>query len=168
MLTNTIYSDERSAAVIKTLNKQDVIDLFLSSVHHSSPTRSKLSIHMKSLKLAGQSVSAAAAQSFEDLVRTSLPEVDASAWRDAVEGDEPSLMDFGQYWMKVLNSDTGKLLLMQIPSLLEKYPASGQQVDEKRPSATYIEDIKSFRAGLKTTIDPGPIVEWNDLPIARF
>ncbi|PPQ98811.1 hypothetical protein CVT24_003365 [Panaeolus cyanescens] len=160
--------NERSAAVLKTLKKQDVVDLFLSNVHPSSVTRAKLSVHMKSLKPVGQSVSTAASQAFEDLVRSSLPEIDARGWRNAVDGEEPSLMDFGQYWMKVLNSDAGKLVLMQLPALLEKYPSPGQEADARKPGVTYIEDIKAFRAGLKPTTDPGPMVNWNDLPTARF
>lgn len=145
-----------------------MLDLFLKQVHPSSPTRSKLSVHMVSQKPRPKRVSATAAEAFEVLVRGVLPEVNEKAWRTSLDEDGPTLIEFGKYWVNVLNSEEGKKLLVQLPSLVDKYPVEGEDDNRKAPNATYIEDMRAFKAGLTTSVDPGPMVEWNDLPVPRF
>ncbi|KAJ3510226.1 hypothetical protein NLJ89_g4805 [Agrocybe chaxingu] len=160
--------NEKDANLLTTITKDDVLRLFLSNVHPSSATRSKLSVHMISQKPRLKRVSSAAAQAFEVLVHQSFPDIEAMAWRSAIEGEIPSLIEFGQYWMKILNSDTGRKLLSQLPQLVEEYPAAEEDEDRRRPDVTYIEDKKAFKNGLTVSVDPGPMVEWNDLPQSRF
>jgi len=123
---------------------------------------------MVSQKPRPKRVSAAAAEAFEVLVRGILPEVDEKAWRTSLDEEGPSLIEFEKYWVKVLNSEEGKKLLAQLPSLVEKYPVEGEDDNYRAPNATYIEDMRAFKAGLTASVDPGPMVEWNDLPVPRF
>jgi len=85
-----------------------------------------------------------------------------------VEGDTPSLMEFGQYWLKNLNTEEGKKVLAQLPALLNKYPVAGEDDDSKRADVVYIEDQKAFKGGLLPSVNPGPLEQWNDFPQARI
>jgi len=136
----------------------------MNRVHPSSQIRSKLSVHMASQKPRPKRVSSAAAQAFEVLLRQAFPDIDEKAWRNSVEGETPSLVEFGQYWLKVLSTDEGKKVLAQLPPLLKEYPVAGEEDDHKRTDAIYIEDQKAFKAGLLPAVNPGPLEQWNDLP----
>jgi len=140
----------------------------MSKVHPSSQTRSKLSVQMVSQKPRPKRVSSAAAQAFEVLLRHAFPEVDEKAWRNVVEDDTPSVTEFGQYWLKVLNTDEGKQILGRLPALLNEYPVAGEDEDSKRSDITYIDDQKAFKRSLALSLVPGPLVEWNDLPQSKF
>ncbi|KAF8798143.1 hypothetical protein BYT27DRAFT_7124234 [Phlegmacium glaucopus] len=160
--------NEHDAFLLKTITKDDVLSLFMTHVHPDSKTRTKLSIHMVSQKIRPKQVSIAASQAFEMLVHEAFPDVDEKAWKESVDGDTLNLVDFGHYWLKVLNSDDGRKLLAQLPVLVEKYPVAGEGEEQKRSDVTYIKDPKAFKADLAVSVDPGPLVEWNDLPVPRF
>ena len=123
---------------------------------------------MVSQKTRIKTVSLAASQAFETLVHEAFPDVDEKAWKESVESDVVSIVEFGQYWLKVLDSDEGRKLLAQLPVLVDKYPADGEGEDRRRSDVTYIEDSKAFKAGLTVSVDPGPFVHWNDLPVSRL
>jgi insulysin len=160
--------DEKDAALIRTITKSDVLDLFMSKVHPSSPTRSKLSVQMLSQKPRPKLVSSAASQAFEVLLRQAFPDIDEKAWRNSVDGEIPSLIEFGQYWQKVLKTEEGEKVLAQLPALLAEYPVAGEDDDPKRTDVIYIEDKKAFKAGLLPAVNPGPLEQWNDLPRSKI
>ena len=159
---------DKDAALIETITKNDVLELFMAKVHPSSQTRTKLSVQMTSQKPRPKLVSSAAAQAFEVLLRHACPGIDEKGWRNAIEGESPALNDFGQYWLKVLVTEEEKKLLQQLPALLEEYPVAGEDEDRKREDVKYIEDPKTFKAGLTPSVNPGPLVEWNDLPQSKI
>jgi insulysin len=123
---------------------------------------------MVSQKIRAKKVSIMASQAFETLVHKAFPDVDEKAWKESVESHALSLVEFGHYWLKVLDSDEGRKLLAQLPLLVDKYPVDGEGEDPKRSDAAYIEDLKAFKAGLAASVNPGPFVQWNDLPVSRF
>ena len=153
---------------MKTITKDDVLSLFMTHVHPASKTRSKLSMHMVSQKIRTKKVSLAASQAFETLVHEAFPNVDEKAWKEFVESDTLSLVEFGHYWLKVLDSDEGRKFLAQLPVLVDKYPVDGEGEDRRRSDVTYIEDPKAFKAGLTASVDPGSFEQWNDLPVSRL
>jgi insulysin len=159
---------EKDAFFLKTITKDDVLSLFMTHVHPASKTRTKLSMHMVSQKIHTKKVSLAASQAFETLVHEAFPDVDEKSWKNSIESDALSLVEFGHYWLKVLNSDDGRKLLAQLPVLVDKYPVDGEGEDRRRSDVTYIEDPKAFKAGLTVSVDPGPFVQWNDLPASRL
>src|SRR5258705_24518 len=118
LILTKLCLDEKDAVLIRTITKSDVLDLFMSKVHPSSQTRSKLSVQMLSQKPRPKRVSSAAAQAFELLLRQAFPDLDEKAWRNSVEEEIPTLREFGQYWLKVLNTEEGKQVLAQLPGLL--------------------------------------------------
>jgi len=159
---------EKDALFLKTITKDDVLSLFMTHVHPSSKTRAKLSMHMVSQKIRTKKVSLAASQAFETLVHEAFPDVDEKAWKESVESDTLNLVEFGHYWLKILDSDEGRKCLAQLPVLVDKYPVDGEGEDRRRSDITYIEDPKAFKAGLTVSVDPGPFVQWNDLPVSRL
>lgn len=162
--------DENDAHLLKTVTKGDVIKLFLSNVHPSSATRSKLSVHMTSQKPRPKKVSAAASAAFQILVREAQVAVDELAWKESLGGDgTPLATDFANYWKQAFASKkNAEHLLETIPGLVEKYPVDGEGQDQARSDITYVTDLKEFKAGLESSVDPGPMVQWGDLPVSRF
>jgi hypothetical protein len=156
--------------LLKTVTKDDVFALFLTHVHPSSPSRSKLSVQMRSEKPRPKKVSAAASREFEALVRSAQLEVDEAKWRESLGDDgTPLLVDFLNYWKQVLSStEGGSQLLDALPDLVEKYPVEGEGAERLRSDVTYIENLSVFKGDLTPSIDPGPMVQWGDLPVSRF
>ncbi|KAJ6490605.1 Metalloenzyme, LuxS/M16 peptidase-like protein [Mycena vitilis] len=162
---------EKDAAFIEHVTKDDVLKMFLADVHPASQTRAKLSVHMQSQKPRLPRVSSAATEAFAVLVReTAVDGVTEAAWNDAPSGeDHPQLPDFVKYWAGVLGDKAGgQELLGKIPDLVAKYPVPGEGEDVRRPGVTYIEDVEAFKSTLVPSVDTGPMVQWNDLPISKF
>lgn len=165
---------ENDADLLKLIAKHDVLSLFLSHVHPSSPTRSKLAVHMRSQKPRPKKLSVAATQEFERLLRAAGLGIDETQWREELPGDgTPIVGDFVTYWKSVLEQgavakEVTQELLMAIPPLLGKYSVEGEGDEKVREGATYIQDVKAFKASLKVSGEPRPLVEWGDLPISRF
>ena len=161
-------SDENDANVLENVTKDEVLSLFLSKVHQSSSSRGKLSVHMISQKAHSKHVSAKAAEVFISEVATRIPGVDAQAWRAELD-EKPLLQDFATYWSgKIGDSDAGKTVLERLPEIVKDHPAEGESQHYSKPSAKYIEDLAQFKGTLQPSVDPGPMVDWNDLPISRF
>ncbi|KAF8911060.1 Metalloenzyme, LuxS/M16 peptidase-like protein [Gymnopilus junonius] len=160
--------NEKDAEFLRTVTRNDVFHLFMSQVHPSSTTRAKLSVHMVSQKPRPKSVSRPAAAAFESLVRQAFPDLDDKTWKPYVGDGEPTIIEFGQHWLKALNSDEGKKLLAELPRLVEEHPVDEDHDDGQLSGVTYIKDMKAFKDTLEPSIDPGPMVEWNDLPVPRF
>ncbi|KAJ7723946.1 Metalloenzyme, LuxS/M16 peptidase-like protein, partial [Mycena maculata] len=160
---------EKDAEFIKDVTKEDVLKLFLSDLHPASPTRAKLSVHMRSQKPRQPRVSSAAAEAFTALVREkNLDGVTETTWKDAPSGDEnPQLPDFEKYWSGAVGGTAGgQDLLCMIPDLVARYPVPGESEDAPRPGVTYITDVETFKQGLVASVDPGPMVQWGDLPVS--
>ncbi|THU88604.1 hypothetical protein K435DRAFT_679530 [Dendrothele bispora CBS 962.96] len=159
------YRNTIDADMLREITKDDVLSLFMSKVHPSSKTRSKLSIHMKSQKPPTKHVSTAAAQAFEVLLHETPLELNGVAWKETLGDDTPKLDAFQTYWASVLEGkEGGEALLAAIPELVAKYPLEGEGADPAQDSVTFIEDLKVFKTVLQPALDPGPMVNWGDLP----
>ncbi|KAG6860960.1 hypothetical protein C0995_005624 [Termitomyces sp. Mi166 len=156
------------ARLLQGVTKNDVLDLFLSRVHPSSTTRSKLSVHMISHKTHPKKVSIVASRAFDALLREAG--VDAETWKTSLSGDEtPLATDFINYWKQALEKEPDSARLINaIPELVERYPAPGEGKDVPRSDVTYIKNLKAFKASLAESVHSGPLVQWGDLPISRF
>ena len=175
MLTPDFILGSKDVKILQTITKSDILDLFLTRIHPSSPTRSKLSIHCLSQKPRPKQISTAAGQAIASLARAAGVVVDDADWQEELGSDPASsIADFEKYWKDVLVEPTVKLavaqqILAEIPSLAEKYPAEGDIEDSvKRPDVTYIDDLKAFRATLTKSDTPEPLENWGDLPTSKF
>jgi len=153
-----------------------VLKLFLSKVHPSSPTRSKLAVHCRSQVPRPKQVSTAAAQAFVDLVRSADVVVDEIGWQEELVSDPaPTVNDFEKYWKDFLiepgvKPEVAQQLLGQIPSLVEQYPKAGEDEDGamRQNSVNYIEDPKAFKTTLTPTEPPKPLVAWDELMVSKY
>jgi len=130
---------------------------------------------MRSQKPRPRKVSSAASQAFEALVQgAGVMALNEGPWKDAVGTDLPSLPDYIKYWHGVLMeggmvADRAKELLAKAPVFVEKYPAEGDDDDSVTiKGATYIDDVKAFKASLEVSELVRPLVEWGDLPVPKF
>ncbi|KDQ61093.1 hypothetical protein JAAARDRAFT_32094 [Jaapia argillacea MUCL 33604] len=169
----------KDAEVLQSVTKDDVLSIFLSHIHPSSPNRSKLSVHLRSQKPPPKKVGLAARTAFKTLVKESTIPVDQHESGEeefADDEEDPLITDFAKHWHGLLapsaDPETMKKLLLEIPKLVEQHPVQGEGEDnegtQKREGVTYIEDVKAFKASLKPSGDPKPIVEWGDLPLSKF
>ncbi|KAF9495865.1 hypothetical protein BDN71DRAFT_1447054 [Pleurotus eryngii] len=170
--------NEADAKLLQEVTKKDVLTLFLTHVHPSSPSRAKLSVHMRSQKPRPPKISHAAAQAFEVLAQSTgvLPE-DAQSWKDTLgKEDAPiSSADFTKHWVEVFGKISAPLsqekiqeFVTQMQALAKKYPVEGEDEDQPRPGVIYFEDASSFKSSLQVAPDPGPMVQWDDLPTPKF
>lgn len=144
--------------------------LFLSHVHPSSRSRSKFSVQMRSQKPRPKRISEAACREFEALVRTAQLEVDEAKWKESLGDDGPPLLaEFLNYWKQILSSKERRSQLLEaITELAGRYPVAGEGEEHPHSNVTYIQDLKAFKGSLKVSVDPGPMIQWGDLPVSRF
>jgi insulysin len=152
------------------VTREDVEALFLSAVHPSSKTRSKLSVHMISQKPRTKKVSPEAAQTFAKSIAARFPNISSEGWKEEL-GTSPTEAGFTQYWLaKLGESEESKALLGSIATLINQYPAPGEKQLQSKSAAKYygLQDVASFKAGLAAVPPTGPLVEWNDLPSSKL
>lgn len=160
---------ENDASLLKDITKDNVLSLFLSHVHPSSSTRAKLSVHMHSQK-PPKRISTEAAHAFALLAREAGHIISDDDFM-VIMGTDGTVtpQEFVKHWAGLLGDmDDAKSLFLSLPALVNKYPIEGEGDDQPWPNAHYIEDLRSFKSNLSTTIDQGPFVEWGDLPIPRL
>lgn len=97
---------------------------------------------------------------------------DAQRWKENLTGDgDPAIEHVTTYWQSILSSEDSAItekLLAEIPVLAAKYPSSSDYEGKLRPGITLVEDPKVFKATLRTSQPPRPVVEWGDLPISKY
>ena len=161
------------AEYLTTVTKQDVLSLFLSRVHPSSKTRSKLSIHAQSQKTPPKHVSRAAADAFAEVMQEHFIEIEDVDWSTSLYADgEPTEAQFSAFWKEALATrapvETSDMLFSSLPHLLEHFPAQKDAQGSLREDVIHIQDILAFRKSLKVSEHPKPLVAWNDLPKSKF
>jgi insulysin len=157
--------------LLTEISKDEVLELFLSRVHPSGVKRSKLSVQLQSRKPRPPRISATAATAFEALVGAANIFVDGAGWKEDLTDENPLASEFVKHWQDALSSidDQEKLTLMKrIPELMVLYPVDDEVRDVKMAGVTFVEDVKDFKASLEVTELPKPLVEWGDLPLAKF
>ncbi|KAI9446597.1 Metalloenzyme, LuxS/M16 peptidase-like protein, partial [Lactarius indigo] len=156
------------ADFLRSVSKQDVLALFLTRVHPSSKTRSKLSIHAQSQKPQPKHVSRPAGDAFVQIAHEqgfSLEDVD---WSSSLYTDgEPSEIQFATFWKTTLAegpAGAAEKIFAVLPRLTERFPAEKDATGSLTDDVVYIKDISAFRKSLQVSEPPKPLVAWNDLP----
>jgi len=161
------------AEFLKTINKQDVLSLFLSRVHPSSKTRSKLSIHIQSRKPRPKHISRAAANAFAVVVQENGIQAEEDDWSSSLFADgEPTEVQFSSYWKNVFAADapegTSDRVLAALPHLLEHFPAEKDAQGLLAKDVIHIDDIQAFKKSLKVSEYPKPLVAWDNTLTSKF
>jgi len=160
------------AEFLKTISKQDVLSLFLSRVHPSSKTRSKLSTHLQSRKPRPKHISRAAANAFAVVVQENDIQVEEDDWCSSLFADgEPTEVQFSSYWKGVLADapeGTSDRVLAALPHLLEHFPAEKDAQGSLAKDVIHIDDIQAFKKSLKVSEYPKPLVAWDNTLTSKF
>jgi len=157
---------------LTTVSKQDVLSLFLTRVHPSSKTRSKLSIHVQSQKPQPKHVSRSAAGAFAQAVQEHGIQIEGIDWDASLYADgEPTETQFSAFWKYALvkaPTETSDEVFAALPQLLEQHPAQKDAQGSLSEDVIHIKDVAAFRKSLKVSEYPKPVVTWNDLPTPRI
>jgi insulysin len=152
---------------LKRISKQDALSLFLSRVHPSSNTRSKLSIHAQSQKPRPKHISRAAADAFAQLVQENEIQVEEAGWSSSLFADgEPTEAQFSSHWKNALADapeGTSDRIFAALPHLLEHFPAAKDVQGSLTKDVIHIDDIQAFKKSLKVSEYPKPLVAWDDM-----
>lgn len=110
----------------------------------SLPPIAAVKAHMSSVLLSG----AIGAEALPEIVR---PGIDAANDRAPID------------------PNVGKLLLDELEALGRQFPAEGEGDVHLSDAVEYITgDTSVFKAGLRLSDPPRPVVEFHDLPVSRF
>ena len=157
---------------MSAVSKQDVLSLFLTCVHPSSKTRSKLSIHAQSQKPQPKHVSRAAADAFVQIAQEQGFDLEDVDWSSSLYTDgEPSESQFATFWKNTLAEGpvgAAEKIFAALPHLTERFPAEKDATGSLKEDVVSINDISAFRKSLQISEPPKPLVAWNDLPISRY
>ena len=187
--------DEQDAVILQTVTKEEVIECFKKFVDPSSPSRAKISVHVKPQNPPPRRLSLQAAQAFAQRLQEhniavdteeflhlseSLPPISAvkahmsaillgdDIVSEAILGDvQPSA---GAVDARMPSDpDVGRLLLEELEALGRQYPAEGEGDVQLNKAVEYITgDASVFKAGLRLSDPPRPVEEFHDLPVSRF
>ncbi|OBZ69128.1 hypothetical protein A0H81_10725 [Grifola frondosa] len=172
---------EHDADLLQSITKKDVISLFLGRVHPSHliiSTRAKCPFifHLQSQKARPPKISIAAMGAFEAAALRRGAVVDQQKWREelAAEG-EPLLAQFIKFWQdmfaqegSLVSPEVAEELFKTIPTITEEHPAVSDCDGKLNDGVVLIQDPKAFRASLRISEDPRPVVQWGDLPTSKF
>ncbi|KAH9857197.1 insulin-degrading enzyme [Lenzites betulinus] len=164
------------ADLLENVTKDEILALFRASVDPASTQRSKLSVHVKSQKPRPAKISVPAMEAFAKKVAARGYSVDEQAWKAALAADGDAPMEkFAGYWRDALLAQASTVspqvaqeLTTEVPPLLKQYPAADDGQEVVVEGATFIQEPKTFRASLKASARPHPLVDWADLPTSKF
>lgn len=167
------YRRQINVKELHTITKEDLIALFKRRVHHSSPERAKVAVHLKAQKPRPKRMSEAAASAFAHSVEQTGVLVDHAKWREELFGHgEPLQTEVAAYWQRTLgdslSAESAKELLDTLPKHAEAVPSTSEYEGKLREGTAVVEDPKAYRSQSRLTDPPKPVIEWGDLPHSKL
>lgn len=167
----TGYLGQINVEELRSVKKDDVLALFKSRVHYSSPTRAKVAVHLKAQKPRPKRTSEAALASFAESLENQGIVVDQTKWREELFAHgEPLQTEATAYWQRTLaeeeslSPESAKDLLGSLATYAEAAPAISDYEGSLKEGTAVVEDPKAYRSRSRLTDPPKPVVEWGDLP----
>lgn len=153
--------------MLRGVTKDELVSLFLSSVHPSSTQRAKLSVHCVSRKPRPKKLSPRALLEVDAALKSrgiTLP----LEWMDELP-ESRTVPDVLRALKENLN-DTAAASIVEkdVAALAEKYPDESDRHGVLPEGCIVVEDPKKFRDSLKVAEGAVPLVDWGDLPVSRF
>ena len=153
--------------MVRDVTKEEVLSLFLTSVHSSSSQRAKLSVHCVSHKPRPKILSSMA-----------LLEVDAALekhgitlpidWMDKLP-EADTVSGTLQALKEIINDPAAAVVVeKELAALAEKYPDDSDRHGILPTGYVTIDDPKKFRDSLQVAEGAVPLVDWGDLPVSRI
>ncbi|KAI0784388.1 insulin-degrading enzyme [Abortiporus biennis] len=160
------------ADLLPTITKEDVSTMFLTLVHPSSSTRAKLSVHLKSQKPRGKTMSKDAIKAFAEAVAQKGLPVDSQQFTGDKEPTVDQVLAFCKQAFAAAGPSIPQAivdeLLAKVTTLADQFPAESDYEGKLKEGAVVIEDTKDVKATLRQTQPSRPLIEWGDLPISRY
>ncbi|CAE6447519.1 unnamed protein product [Rhizoctonia solani] len=150
---------ETDAKHIKLLTKEDIKLFFDTHIHHESPTRRKLSIHLASQKQTPAKFSVAASEALLEVLKKESVPVEEDQYRQ-LSAAEPPLDAVIEFWTKHLESHVScSSILSRIPEISTQHPAAGITEESSLPEGVVrIDDITAFKARMTASKTPTPVI----------
>lgn len=149
---------EVDAANIRQLELQDMITFYGDFIHHSSPSRRKLSVHLTSQRKTPTKFSVEASEALLKILKQENVPVEEGQYRQ-LSAAQPPLEAVLEFWTNQLKSHkSSAAILAQIPEIAAQHPLEGTTVDPGFPErATRVENIAMFKARMTASKAPTPI-----------
>ena len=153
--------------MLQDITKDEVLSLFLSSVHQSSSRRAKLSVHCVSRKPRPRKLSSMAVLEVDVALEKhgiALP----LEWVDKLSEDS-TVPEVLRVLKEIINDPATAIIVeKELTILAEKYPDDSDRHGVLPAGYVAVEDPKKFRDSLKVAEGAVPLVDWGDLPTSRF
>ena len=145
----------------------------------SSPTRAKLSVHLRPQRTAPRRFSISASQAYHVLLKSHGVTIDDGKYEE-LSASEPPIQAVKAFFSQLLltshgeahgitvDPSVGKMLVDAVEELGTKYPAVGEEEVVLRHDIAFIEDHKAFKASLRSSGPATPVEEFPDLPLSKF
>ena len=153
--------------MLKDVTKEEVLSLFLSNVHRSSPKRAKLSVHCVSRKPRPKALSPGALLDVYGALKENgitLP----LGWMDQLP-ETKTVPDTLRVLNEIINDpDAAAIVEKELTALAEKHPDESDRHGVLAAGWVAIEDPKKFRDSLKVAEGAVPLVDWGDLHTSKL
>ncbi|KAK8849760.1 hypothetical protein IAR55_005095 [Kwoniella newhampshirensis] len=153
---------ETDVAELRKTTKQDILDVLMTYIHPSSPKRAKLSIQLKSQYKGIKFDSAAAQPLIESFVKAGIAVDQASIQK--LLSSNPDIESVKKFALGVIDSaenvseDTRQALKESVEGLKGTSAGASEEEEVKvKEGNVFIEDIHSFKAGLRPSKAAVPV-----------
>jgi len=158
---------DNDADMLNDVTKEEMLSLFLSSVHRSSPQRAKFSVHCVSRKPRPKVLSSMALLEVDAVLEKhgiTLP----LDWMERLP--ETTTITGTLEVLKEIIQDQASATIVEneLAMLMEKYPDDSDRHGVLPAGYVTIEDPKKFRDSLQVGEGAVPLVDWGDLPVSRI
>jgi insulysin len=149
---------EVDAANVRRLKREDVISFFNEYIHHKSPTRRKLSVHMTSQRQTPTKFSVEASEALLRILKEEKVPIEEDQYRQ-LSAAQPPLESVVEYWTKELEGhQSAASIIARISDVSAQHPVEGVEVDLGFPEgATRIQDVATFKNGMTASKAPTPV-----------
>ena len=152
---------------MKDVTKEEVLSLFLSSVHQSSSQRAKVSVHCVSRKPQPKNLSSIALLEV-DTVLEKYGITPPADWMENLP-ETRTVPDTLQVLKEFIRDPAAAAIVeKELAALAEKYPDESDRHGVLPAGYVAVGDPKKFRDSLQVAEGATPLVDWGDLPVSRI
>ena len=152
---------------MKDVTKEEVLSLFLSSVHQSSSQRAKVSVHCVSRKPQPKNLSSIALLEV-DAVLEKYGITPPADWMENLP-ETRTVPDTLQVLKEFIRDPAAAAIVeKELAALAEKYPDESDRHGVLPAGYVAVGDPKKFRDSLQVAEGATPLVDWGDLPVSRI
>lgn len=163
--------EQIDAETLRSVSRQDVLNLFMERIHPSSKIRSKLSLHLRSQTASGSKFTVAASKVLLVELKAKGVAVQEEDYHK-LSAAEPPLSAVKAFWsnhfktLSDLSKEDADSLLKAMDRIAKENPAetvAGEDEGKLGEDVVHVHDMAVFKAGLVMSKAATPVVEYNDV-----